>query len=596
MNSKSTWVWITLAAVLFAAVVGVEKFWRQPPPALAALLPGFQAAAVNSVQYIPAGQLEIRADRTNHTWQLSKPIIFPAQAASIEALLAALQQLAPHQTIAGAELRQRANADVEFGFDNRSTLTLVSGTDRRQLYLGRRTAPGDGVYVQIVGVEGVFVVDSQLLRFLPAKSDDWRDTALVDLRGLGMDRIIVSNANTVVELRQPATNELWRLTAPMAARADNVRLGEAMQKLYTTRVTQFITDALGADLDNYGFHTPELVLTLAHGTNILTTLEFGKSPTNDSTLVYVRRAGAASVLTVEREPLRAWLAPLNEFRDPHLVTVTQYQPVWEVQVSGEESFTLQRTTNAWKLADSEMPVDLGFVKELLRPLFTAPIQQFKDSITPADLPEFGLETPRRRMVLLGPSTSGVTNSVLLDVAFGKTQGDLIYARRADENPVYALKIEDYAPLVRSGFQLRDRQVWRFAPTNCVRIVLQKGERTSELRRTGPGAWMFASGSQGVINGSEVEKTVAQFGALDAGLWLARGDAQRGDYGFKPDGLRVTMELKDGTKHTVEFGGKTVDDYPFAAVQLNGETWLFEFPVIAYKYLEFTLLNPAAFPP
>lgn len=596
MNSKSTWIWITLAAVLFAAAVGVEKFWRQSPPALVALLPGFKAASVTSVQYIPAGQLEIRADRTNHIWQLSKPITFPAQAASIEALLAALQQIAPNQTIAGAELRERANADEQFGFNNRSTLTLVSGTDRRQLYLGSRTAPGDGVYVQIVGIEGVFVVDSQLLRFLPARSDDWRDTALVDLRGQGLDRIVVSNANTVVELRQLATNELWRLTTPMTARADNVRLGESLQKLYTTRVTQFITDALGADLDGFGFHNPELVLTLAHGTNVLTTLEFGKSPTNDSTLVYVRRAGSPSVLTVEREPLRAWLAPLNEFRDPHLVTLTQFQPVWEVRVSGEETFTLQRTTNAWKLVDSDLPVDTGFVKELLLPLFRAPIQQFKDSITPADLPEFGLETPRRRMVLVGTSTSGVTNSVLLDVAFGKTQGDLIYARRADENPVYALKIEDYAPLARSGFQLRDRQVWRFAPTNCVRIVLQKGERTSELRRTGPGSWMFASGSQGVINGSEVEKTVAQFGALDAGAWLARGEAQRGDYGFKPDGLRVTMELKDGTKHTVEFGGKTVDDYPYAAVQLNGETWLFEFPVIAYKYLEFTLLNPAAFPP
>ncbi|MGC3960261.1 MAG: hypothetical protein QM813_20735 [Verrucomicrobiota bacterium] len=136
MNSKSTWVWITIAAVLFAAVVGVEKFWRKAPVGLVALLPGFKAAAVTSVQYIPAGQLEIRADRTNQTWQLSKPITFPAQAASIDALLAALQQIAPEQTIAGAELRQRANADEEFGFNNRSTLTLLDAQGRRQIYFG----------------------------------------------------------------------------------------------------------------------------------------------------------------------------------------------------------------------------------------------------------------------------------------------------------------------------------------------------------------------------------------------------------------------------------------------------------------------------
>ena len=142
MNSKSTWVWITIAAVLLAAVVGVEKFWRQEPPGLVALLPGFKAAAVTSVQYIPAGQLEIRADRTNHTWQLVKPIAIPAQAASIDVLLKALQQIAPSQTISGAELREHPNADEEFGFNNRSILTLVSDAERRQVYIGSRTAPG----------------------------------------------------------------------------------------------------------------------------------------------------------------------------------------------------------------------------------------------------------------------------------------------------------------------------------------------------------------------------------------------------------------------------------------------------------------------
>jgi len=594
MNSKSTWVWITIAAVLLAAVIGVEKFWRQPPPGLVALLPGFKAAAVTSVQYIPAGQLEIRADRTNQTWQLVKPVTFPAQAASIDTLLTALQQIAPEQTISGAELRQHANADEEFGFNNRSILTLLAEQGRRQIYFGSRTVPGDGVYVQIVGVEGVFVVDSQLLRFLPAKSDDWRDTALVDLRGQTLDRITVSNANAVVELQQPATNELWRLTMPMSARADNLRLLDAMQKLHTTRVVQFVTDAPNADLDAFGFHAPELVLTLANGTNILTALQFGKSPTNDSTLIYVRRAGSPSVLLVEREPLRPWLAPLNAFRDPHLVTLLR--PVTEVQVTGGENFMLQlAATNTWKLVDSDLPVDAGFVAEFLLPLVTASIQQFKDSITAADLPQFGLAEPVRRITLLGRSVAG-TNTVLADLSFGVPKDGLVYVRRTDENPVYAIKIEDFARVAVAGWQLRDRRVWRFASTNAVRIVLQRGERKSELRRAGASSWMFAGGSQGVVTGSEVEKTVAKFGELDAGAWLARGDEQRSQFGFNTNSLQVTLELRDGTKHEVEFGGEAADGYPAAAIKLDGETWIFEFPVIPYQYLKVTLLNPAAFPP
>ncbi|MGC3960262.1 MAG: DUF4340 domain-containing protein [Verrucomicrobiota bacterium] len=456
------------------------------------------------------------------------------------------------------------------------------------------TAPGDGVYVQVVGVEGVFVVDSQLLRLLPVKSDDWRDTALLDLRGQVLDRITISNANTVVVLHQPTTNELWRLIAPMSARADNLRLVDAMQKLHTTRVIQFVTDAANPDLDAFGFHAPELVLTLAGGTNILAALEFGKSPTNDSTQVYVRRSGSPSVLLVDREPLRPWLAPLNAFRDPHLVTLLR-QPE-EFQVSGDESFTLQRSaSNVWKLVDSDLPIDAGFVAEMFLPLVTAPIQQFKDSITAADLPQYGLAEPVRRVALRGPSGYG-TNTVLADLSFGARKEGLVYVRRADENPVYAINIEDYGRMAKAGWQLRDRQVWRFAATNVVRVVLQQGARRSELRRAGAASWMFAGGSQGVVTGSEVEKTITQFGALDTGAWLARGDAQREQFGFSTNSLQVMLELRDGTKHEVEFGAEAADGYPAAAIKLNGETWIFEFPVIPYQYLKITLLNPAAFPP
>ena len=71
----------------------------------AAILPDLQPAAVTSVQVFPAGALEIRADRTNGGWVLTKPVVYPAQTAAIEALLDALQKLAPAK-ISAAELRE----------------------------------------------------------------------------------------------------------------------------------------------------------------------------------------------------------------------------------------------------------------------------------------------------------------------------------------------------------------------------------------------------------------------------------------------------------------------------------------------------------
>ena len=63
----------------------------------APLLPDLRPAAVTSVQVFPSGALEIRADRATNGWMLAKPVAYPAQAAAIEALLDALQKLAPAQ-------------------------------------------------------------------------------------------------------------------------------------------------------------------------------------------------------------------------------------------------------------------------------------------------------------------------------------------------------------------------------------------------------------------------------------------------------------------------------------------------------------------
>lgn len=594
MNSKSTWVWITIAAVLFAAVVGVERFGRKPVPGLVALLPEFKAAAVTSVQFTPAGQLEIRAERTNHTWQLVKPILYPAQAASIESLLLALERLAPALTISAAEIRQQTNSDAAFGFDQRTTLTLYTGTQSRQIVIGSRTAQGEQLYVQVVGTEGVFVVDARLLQLLPGKVDDWRDTGLLDLRNIVFDRLMVSNATTPLQLAQANTNSLWRLTAPLAARADNARLVDSLQKLHMTRVTSFVTDDPRSDPESFGFQTPELELTFVKGTNLVAALQFGKSLTNDSTQVYARRAGYPTVVTVEKQLLEPWLVPLEKFRDPYLLT--RQRMIDEIAVSGPENFTLQRVaTNSWKLVDSDLPMDPGFVGQMLITLVAAPIVEFRDSITEADLPKYGLSTPVRQIALRAKSPNGVTNDTLAELALGEVKDGVGYVRRADENPVYGIGAADYGLLSRPPWKLRDRKVWRFSKTNVVSVTVVQAGRTVELLRNGENAWRFGASSQGILNGAGVEETVVQFGELDALNWVGRGDDQRATFGFGENKLSLTIEMKDGTKHEVEFGGMTEDGYAYGAVKFGEQPWFFECPKAPFEMLSFYLLKAATTP-
>src|SRR5207247_167620 len=123
-----------------------------------------------------------------------------------------------------------------------------------------------------------------------------------------------------------------------------------------------------------------------------------------------------------------------------------------------------------------------FVGELLLALVAAPIVQFNDSITDADLPKYGLAEPARRILLRGKSANGGTNTPLVELLLGDVKEGLAYVRRADENPVYAIGLKDYERLTKAPWQLRARQVWRFSETNVVRVTVQYGEHLIDVRR------------------------------------------------------------------------------------------------------------------
>ena len=156
-------------------------------------MPNLRPAAVTSVQVFPAGALEISAGRTNGGWVLTKPVAYPAQAAAIGALLDALQKLAPAK-ISAAELREHKNSEAEFGFENpQATLVIAAGDQSWQLKVGNKTAPGDQVYLRVVGVDGASVADAGWLNLIPRSADEWRDTALVNAGQNDFDWIVLTN-------------------------------------------------------------------------------------------------------------------------------------------------------------------------------------------------------------------------------------------------------------------------------------------------------------------------------------------------------------------------------------------------------------------
>ncbi len=597
MNSKITGIWFLIAAALFALIFILEHFLR-PSAELSLILPELCPPAVTSIQVIPSGALEIRADRTNGMWLLTKPIVYPAQPAAIEALLDALQKLTPATRIGAAELRNHRNADMEFGFETpRISLVIETGGQRRQLLVGNNTPPGDQVFLRVVGVDGAFVADADWLNFIPRSVNAWRDTALVNVNHGGPDWIVLTNGTKVIELRCNATNHFWRMIRPFPARADAGRITDALQHLQTARVTQFITDDPKSDLSGFGLQPADLDLWLGHGTNFISAIHAGKSPTNYPTQVFAQRERWNALFTTAKEPLSPWRGSVNDFRDSHLLELTA--PVAEIEVQDQTNFTLQRQgSNNWQVVGEKFPGDAENVQEFIKFLAGLRLTEFvKDVVTAPDLPAYGLATPSRRIILR--SVAGDTNAVIADIIFGATQTNEVFVKRADEDFIYGVATADLSrmPDFESDWEFRDRQIWNFSENDVSQIMLHQNGKTRVMIRNGPNQWSLAPGSQGIINPPAIEETAHRFGGLIATYWLGRNITEpEKNYGLNTNNLQITFELKNGGKHTVDFGTEAPSAHTaLAAVTLDGERWAFIFPPVLYQFVLSYLTIPANVP-
>ena len=399
MNSKNTWLLLALAALLGGFIFAWEKYVAGPARVPMLVLPGLNPKAITSLQVRVSGQPELLAERTNGGWRLAKPLRYPARPENVETLLAVLGRLQPDRFITPRELITQPNAEADFGFDKPfATVTLFTGAERKQVIVGARTAPGDQVFVEVVGIPGVHLVSTNLLGALPQSPGDWRDPALLDWKSLTYDRVLVNNGARVTELQRNPTNGQWRLVR-QKARADSLLINELFKRLQAVRVTHFITDNPQADLDTYGLQTPELEIIFASGTNTMAALHFGKGPTNDASLVYARRSGLDSVVAVPREALAPWRATAAEFYDRRLVTIHAVPEA--IEVIGQDRFTLVRqTNNLWRVQPQNFPVDTNSMNQFILALAKLQVEQFvKDVVIESALTNYGLATPPRQYLL-----------------------------------------------------------------------------------------------------------------------------------------------------------------------------------------------------
>ena len=596
MSSKNTWLWLAAAAALFAFIFLFERYHPRADSGPAYLLPGLNAKAVKAVQIRPTGQPEIRVERTNDGWQLTEPVVYPAQTTNVQQLLAALQDLTVVHRISEQEFRKDPKAEENYGIEpSQLSLVLDSGPP---VFFGHLTSPGDQVFVRVPGIAGIAIVNAGVLNLFPRNANEWRDTTLADFKAGSFDRISVTNTmkgQWSFVLHRDPTNKLWSMASPMKARADSEKVDEAMHRLENLRIRQFVSDDPNADLEGFGLQPPALTLALGYGTNSVLALDFGKELTNSPGMIYARRRDQTTVVAISTNALGQWNASYDVFRDRHLLTLMG--PIESIQIAGQDEFSLKwETNNSWHIVSKDFPVDETMATRLARTLSELQVAGFeKDTVPELDLPKYGLAPPKQKYTLTWAASPTATNPPTT-VEFGTNSSNQIFARRSGESALYSIAPADFESLPSASWELRDRHIWNFDLGDVSRITIQQNGQTQEILRKGTNGWSLGAGTNKyLLNDSAIEDTLRELGHLTAFAWTGYGAAKLAGVGITPESHQVSIELKNGQKLAVQFGNATALGSVYASVMLGGEPWIFEFPPDLYPSVRYCLTIPPSAP-
>ncbi len=587
MSSKNTWLWLMAAAVLFAFIFLFERYRPNPSTGPFYLLPDLDVQTVRSLDIWPAG---LRVERTNHVWHLVQPVAYPAQGPNIDRLLTTLQNLTVAHRIPEREFRKTPKVAADYGIDPpQLSLTINAGPP---ILFGHRTSPGDQVFVRIPGIEGVAIVDSEVLDLFPSNANAWRDVLLANTGDKAFDRIVVTNtmkSQWSFVLQRDSTNRLWGMTFPLRVRADSEKVDGAVQQLEQLRVHDFIPDDPKPDLEFLGLQPPALTLALGQGSNSVLVLDFGKELTNSPGLIYARRRDQTAVVTLSTNTLSQWNTSYDVFRDRHLLTMLG--PIDSIHIIGQDAFTLQwATNNSWRVLPDDFPADEAMATRLARKLSELQVANFEaDTVRAADtdLLPYGLKTPTRQFIISWtPSVTATNPPTTLD--FGTNTNGQVFARRIGEDSVYGIASADYDELPSASWQMRDRQIWNFEVKDVARLTFQQNGQTIEIvHRTND--WKLAAGTNWILNDSAVDDTMRDLSHLKAFSWICHGADKPAGFDIDAKAYQLTVELKNGQKLAFQLGRETPLGSPYASVLLNGEPWIFQFPPDIFPSLQFSLM-------
>ena len=563
---------------------------------------------------IQNGDQKIEIRRRENKWRLETPIKDQADGAVVENLLSDLESWQKEGTIPAKDIDTDKSKLAEYGLSNpKLKLKLLGREKPPEILFGKDAALEGRMYVRFQNSKETYLATQSVRKDIDKKPEEFRDKKLTDVATAQVRRITLKTPAGEMELEK--RGEHWEILKPLRARADDGKVGDLISQITSARIQQFVADDRG-DLRPYGLAEPRGSITLYDqeqkkdqkvelGESIKVfgredkgqTLQIGSVPEKEKDQVYVRFAPRGSVYTLPKKVEEIVNTKPADLRDNHLVRIdTNILDRITIDTPGKAKTILARKDGNWTIASrNNAPADSGAIRRLIDILQNERVTRFVEDVA-SNLPKYGLDKPTIQLTFSSFASENTAESKAGEqpfaaLAFGKAEGDNVYARLTDEPFVVAVHRGLVDQISPDPLQWQDLSIFKFKPEQIHRLSVT-AENELSLERDQRNQWHWLKGS-GQINEANLQSLLNTLSALHAVRWLGGTTPQ---HGFdKPQlVLAFTTSPDNKASHKLTIGAQNSDGTWCARV--DGREGTFEISNLNLNSLKLPSTSEATAPP
>ena len=603
MKLKTTLILLVITAAAFAYMFFYERKAPTTEEAKrqAQNVINFSREKIDGIA-IQNGDDKIDLRRRDKKWRLETPIKDQADSSLIENLLLNLESWQKDATIPAKELEADKSKLNEYGLSKSKLRLKLRGEDAPpEILFGKDAALEGKMYVRLENSKETFLAAQSIKKEIEKKAAEFRDRKLTDLITAQVSRVVLKTATGEMELQKKGDH--WEIVKPLRARGDDQKIADLIAQMTTARIQQFVADDRG-DLHPYGLAEPRGSITLfaqddksAGRTGSSRgeqgqVLQIGGAPEKEKDQVYVRFSARAFVYTLPKKIEEILNTKPNDVRDRHLVRIdTNILDRITIDAPGKGKTVLARKEENWTIASRKnAPANSSEVRRLIDTLQNEQVTKFAEEVA-SDLPKYGLDKPQLQLTFSSFASENTAETKagerpFATIAFGKVDGDNVYARLGDEPFIVAVRRGLLEQIFTDPLQWQELSIFKFEPEQIHRFsVVTDKELTLVRGANNQWSWLKDTGAIDQVNVQSLLNTLSM---LHAVRWVGSTAPQ---HAFEKPQLVITFTTSpdDKASHKLTVGAAAPDGMWFARVDEREGTFVISNP--DFNALRLSLVKP-----